>query len=60
MPDPTNGSAGGGATPGTPSPLPSACATRWNGQPHTGGAVPGIANQPVTQNDFLFRVLRGG
>jgi hypothetical protein len=57
---PANGSAGGGATPGTPSPLPPACAARVDGAPYTGGAVPAIADQPVTQNDLLFRVVRGG
>lgn len=57
---PTNGSAGGGATPGTPTPLPAVCGARVNGQPYSGGAVPGIVDQPATQDDLLFRVVRGG
>jgi hypothetical protein len=60
---PTNGSAAGGATPGTPSPLPSACTRRidnaTNG-PYTGPSVPAIANVSVAQDDFLFRVVQGG
>ncbi len=61
---PCNGSAAGGNTPPTPTPLPAACSTRrldlaQNG-PYTGPAVPGITNVTATQNDFLFRVVQGG
>jgi hypothetical protein len=57
---PTNGSAGGGATPGTPASLPSRCGSRVNGQPYSGGSVPAIASVAATQDDYLFRVVRGG
>lgn len=60
---PTNGSAAGGSTPATPNPLPAQCARRLdaggNG-PYTGPALPGLANVPTTQHDYLFRVERGG
>ena len=60
---PTNGSAAGGATPATPSPLPASCSNRvdkaTNGD-YTGPAVSGISNVSATQNDFLFRVVDGG
>jgi hypothetical protein len=60
---PTNGSAAGGNTPATPSTLPSACSNRMddstNGD-YTGPQVSGITNVSVAQNDFLFRVVRGG
>lgn len=59
---PTNGSAGGSNTPGTPSPLPAACQNRidqtTNGN-YTGPSVPGLTNV-VEQNDYLFRVVAGG
>lgn len=57
---PTNGSAGGGATPGTPAPLPASCAERVDGAAYPGGAVPALASVPTTQSDFLFRAVRGG
>jgi hypothetical protein len=59
---PTNGSAAGGNSPGTPSKLPAACNNRIdddsNGN-YTGPTVRarfGIADQ----RDFLFRVVEGG
>jgi hypothetical protein len=60
---PTNGSAAGGNTPGTPSPLPSSCANRIDDATfgdYTGPTVPAITNVTVAQNDFLFRVVKGG
>jgi regulation of enolase protein 1 (concanavalin A-like superfamily) len=60
---PTNGSAAGGATPATPSPLPSACTRRIDAATagaYTGPVVPGIATVTVAQSDFLFRVVAGG
>jgi fibronectin type 3 domain-containing protein len=60
---PTNGSAAGGNTPGTPTSLPASCQNRiddaTNGD-YTGPQVPGITNVTATQNDFLFRVVQGG
>ena len=60
---PTNGSAAGGNTPGTPSPLPSSCQTRidaaTNGA-YGGPQVPGLTNVSLAQDDFLFRVQAGG
>jgi N-acetylneuraminic acid mutarotase len=60
---PTNGSASGGNTPGTPSPLPSSCqrrideATRGD---YTGPQVIGLSNVSQVQHDYLFRVVQGG
>ncbi len=56
---PTNGSASGGNTPGTPDPLPAACNNRIDGA-YTGPAVPGIDRVNQTMDDFLFRVVQGG
>ena len=60
---PTNGSAGGGNSPGTPNPLPVACENRIddaiNGD-YTGPTVPAF-NGHKTQRDYLYRVpLQGG
>ncbi|GBF06812.1 glycosyl hydrolase family protein [Deinococcus aerius] len=55
---PTNGSAAGGNTPGTPNPLPDSCQTRPGG-PYTGPAVPALNNVSV-QHDYLFRVEKDG
>lgn len=59
---PTNGSAAGGNTPSTPSPLPSACQNRIdkaiNGN-YTGPSVPS-RNSVGTQNDYLFRAVGNG
>ncbi|ABF44105.1 Glycosyl hydrolase family 98, carbohydrate binding module (plasmid) [Deinococcus geothermalis DSM 11300] len=55
---PTNGSAAGGNTPGTPTPLPDSCRTRPDGA-YTGPAVPALSSVGV-QHDFLFRVTPGG
>ena len=60
---PTNGSAAGGSTPGTPSPLPTSCSKRIdaaaNGA-YTGPSVPGLTSLSTAQDDYLFRVQRGG
>ena len=56
---PTNGSASGGNSPGTPNPLPDICNERIDGLPYTGGSVP-AANSIETQNDYLFRAEQGG
>lgn len=60
---PTNGSAAGGNTPATPSPLPAACSKRidsaTNGT-YTGPAVPGLTAINTAQSDFLFRVQKNG
>lgn len=60
---PTNGASAGGNTPATPSPLPAACASRidaaTNGA-YTGPSVPALTNVPDAQDDFLFRVVKGG
>jgi uncharacterized repeat protein (TIGR01451 family) len=59
---PTNGSAGGGNVPATPPTLPISCQNRidraTNGD-YTGPVVPAVAS-PVTQPDYLFRVVQGG
>lgn len=55
---PTNGSAAGGNTPGTPATLPAACQTREGG-PYTGPAVPALSGVSG-QHDYLFRVVPGG
>ncbi len=60
---PTNGSAAGGNTSGTPGTLPGSCQNRidkaTNGD-YTGPQVPGITDVKYTQDDFLFRVVKGG
>ncbi|MDX1995856.1 MAG: putative Ig domain-containing protein [bacterium] len=58
---PTNGSAGGANSPGTPGTYATdpACTTRANGQPYNGGAVPAAVNI-VSQEDYLYRVVQGG
>jgi hypothetical protein len=56
---PTNGSASGGNTPGTPSPLPSSCQNRLDGA-YTGPSVPALTNVATTEDDWVFRVVQGG
>ena len=60
---PTNGSAAGGSTPATPSPLPSSCSNRLdaatNGA-YTGPSVPALSAISSAQNDYLNRVVQGG
>jgi hypothetical protein len=52
---PTNGSAAGGNTPALRS------GVKWsNGQVYTGPTVPAMQNVRATQNDYLFRVEKGG
>jgi hypothetical protein len=60
---PTNGSAAGGNTPATPSPLPEACERRIDAAihgPYTGPQVPGLTRVSEAMPDFLFRVEEGG
>ena len=60
---PTNGSAAGGNTPGTPSPLPASCQKRVDAATkgaYTGPSVPGLTGIDTLQDDYLFRVQRGG
>ena len=60
---PTNGSASGGNTPATPATLPASCNARIDSSAngaYTGPAVPALTNLPTAQDDFLFRVARGG
>ncbi len=52
---PTNGSAAGGNTPGTPSPLPASCARRG----YTGPAVPALTGVPTAETDYVFDVRPG-
>ncbi|HET9518879.1 MAG TPA: Ig-like domain-containing protein [Actinoplanes sp.] len=55
---PTNGSAAGGNTPATPTPLPASCANRPDG-PYTGPSVPAINGNPQAETDFVFDVRPG-
>ena len=59
---PVNGSAAGGNTPATPSPLPASCDRRLdfgaNG-PFTGPSVTGLTYLPA-QPDLLLRIKKGG
>ncbi len=55
---PTNGSAAGGNTPGTPATLPAACNKRIDGA-YSGPVVPALNNVAV-EHDFLYRVTAGG
>jgi glucose/arabinose dehydrogenase len=60
---PTNGSAAGGNTPATPTPLPASCQKRTDAATrgaYTGPAVPALTNIPTAQDDYLNRVVRGG
>jgi N-acetylneuraminic acid mutarotase len=60
---PTNGSASGGNTPGTPATLPASCRNRMDDAAsgdYAGPQVPGVNGVSVTQDDFLFRVVKGG
>jgi hypothetical protein len=52
---PTNGSAAGGNTPATETPLPAACARRG----YTGPAVPALTNVPTAETDYVFDVRAG-
>ncbi|GGV72310.1 hypothetical protein GCM10010277_85010 [Streptomyces longisporoflavus] len=58
---PTNGSAAGGNTPATPTPLPAACSRRIDAAtagPYTGPTVPGITSNPVAETDYIFDVKK--
>jgi glucose/arabinose dehydrogenase len=52
---PTNGSAAGGNTPGTPAPLPASCARRG----YTGPVVPPLTGVPTAETDYVFDVKPG-
>ncbi|MFI5841843.1 Ig-like domain-containing protein [Catenuloplanes sp. NPDC051500] len=52
---PTNGSAAGGNTPATPSPLPAACARRG----YTAPTVPALTNVGTAETDYVFDVKAG-
>ncbi|GAA2595281.1 hypothetical protein GCM10010435_87880 [Winogradskya consettensis] len=52
---PTNGSAAGGNTPATPSPLPAACARRG----YTAPVVPALTAVPTAETDYVFDVRPG-
>ncbi|MGF1504522.1 MAG: hypothetical protein ACFB51_05215, partial [Anaerolineae bacterium] len=56
---PTNGSAPGGNTPGTPGELPIQCDNRLDGV-YTGGPVPGLISVSERQADFLYRIEPNG
>ena len=59
---PTNGSAAGGNTPSTPSPLPDSCKSRidegTNGD-YTGPSVPALTNNPQAETDWVYDVKQG-
>ncbi|WP_308285484.1 Ig-like domain-containing protein [Actinoplanes hulinensis] len=52
---PTNGSAAGGNTPGTPATLPASCARRG----YTGPPVPALAGVSTAETDYVFDVKPG-
>ncbi len=52
---PTNGSAAGGSTPALASGT-----TLANGQTYTGPDIPAMTDVRDSQNDYLFRVVKGG
>ncbi|MCZ7438268.1 Ig-like domain-containing protein [Micromonospora sp. WMMC241] len=52
---PTNGSAAGGNTPATPTPLPASCTRRG----YTGPAVPALTGVPTAETDYVFDVKPG-
>lgn len=59
---PTNGSAAGGNTPATSSPLPGACANRIDmatAGPYTGPSVPAVTANPAPETDYVFDVKKG-
>nr|MDT0657154.1 Ig-like domain-containing protein [Micromonospora sp. DSM 115978] len=56
---PTNGSAAGGNSPGTPDPLPAACDRRVDGDPYPGPAVPALTGVPTAETDYVFDVRPG-
>ncbi len=59
---PTNGSASGGNTPGTPTPLPASCANRIDSVENGAYTGPNVnaLNAVGEQHDYLFRVVKGG
>ena len=59
---PTNGSAAGGNAPGTPSKLPASCQNRIDDATNGNYTGPTVKAQYgiIDQNDYLYRVVRGG
>ncbi|WP_111767673.1 Ig-like domain-containing protein [Nakamurella deserti] len=55
---PTNGSALGGNTPGTPTPYPASCARRADGG-YTGPAAPALKGVLQEETDYVFDVRPG-
>lgn len=55
---PTNGSALGGNTPGTPTPYPAACARRPDGG-YSGPAAPALTGVLQEETDYVFDVKAG-
>ncbi|WP_419999112.1 PQQ-dependent sugar dehydrogenase [Streptomyces boninensis] len=59
---PTNGSAAGGNTPATPSPLPSSCTGRRidaaTAGPYAGPAAPALTSNPNAETDYVFDVKK--
>ena len=54
----TNGSAAGGNTPATPTPMPASCARRPDGG-YAGPSAPAITNNRQSETDYVFDVKRG-
>jgi glucose/arabinose dehydrogenase len=60
---PGNGSAAGGNTPATPSPLPASCANRIDAPTrgsYTGPSVPGRTGVADSEHDYAFTIRAGG
>ena len=55
---PTNGSAAGGNTPATPSPMPDSCKNRPDGG-YNGPSAPAITNNRQSETDYIFDVKQG-
>ncbi|MGW7518607.1 Ig-like domain-containing protein [Streptomyces sp. NPDC054796] len=58
---PTNGSAAGGNTPATPSPLPASCTRRTDvaaGGAYTGPSVPALTGVGTAETDYVFDVKK--
>ena len=54
---PTNGSAAGGNTPATPSPMPASCQNRPDGG-YNGPSAPAINNNRQSETDYVFDVKK--
>ena len=55
---PTNGSAAGGNTPATPSPMPASCQNRPDGG-YNGPSATAINNNQQSETDYVFDVKQG-